>query len=203
MRYRQGTSQGQHCHTHPKHFVGRLILSISLFLAVAGATASSAYGQQLRLHKSMVTFISEAPLEFISAKNDQISGIVDFHELEFLIRIKNDGFVGFNSPLQQEHFFENYIESHKHPKSSFAGKIIGEIDLSKPGTYQLKAKGWLDIHGEKSERIIPITIEVRSDKISFQSKFSILLADHKINIPRIVNQKIAEEIEITIKGELK
>lgn len=159
--------------------------------------------QQLRLHNTTVIFVSDAPLELISAKNQLITGIIDFQQLEFLIRIKNDGFVGFNSPLQQEHFLENYIEAHKYQRSSFAGKIIGDIDLQKTGTYQLKAKGWLDIHGEKSERIIPITIDVKNDKIIFHSRFNILLADHKINIPRIVNQKIAEEILITVKGELK
>jgi hypothetical protein len=50
-------------------------------------------------------------------------------------------FQGFNSPLQKEHFNENYVESDKFPEASFKGKIIEDQDLTVDGTYELRAKG--------------------------------------------------------------
>ena len=53
-------------------------------------------------------------------------------------------FQGFNSPLQKEHFNENYVESDKFPDASFKGKVIEDVDLSKDGTYEVRAKAnWL------------------------------------------------------------
>jgi len=48
---------------------------------------------------------------------------------------------GFNNPLQQEHFYDNYIEADKYPNSTFDGKIIEEIDFTKNGESIVRAKG--------------------------------------------------------------
>ena len=111
-------------------------------------------------------------------------------------------FEGFNSPLQREHFNENYMESKKYPKASFTGKIIEAIDFQKDGTYSIRAKGQLNIHGVEQERIIKSQLEVSGNKIKIQSTFSVPLSDHNITIPKIVYQKIAEEITITVDAEL-
>ncbi len=159
--------------------------------------------QQLLLKETNIEFISEAPLELIRATNKSVTGVVDLEKHQLLIHVKNDGFKGFNSPLQQEHFFENYLEVHKFPKSTFSAKLIDSFDPEKNGTYHIRAKGMLDIHGRKKERIIKVQIEVKDGIISFQSHFSLLLEDHNIAIPRIVYQKIAEEIQVKVTGVLK
>jgi hypothetical protein len=39
-------------------------------------------------------------------------------------------------------------------------------------------------------------------RISFESIFTVPLQDHSINIPKIVHQKIAEEVEVKVSGVL-
>ena len=75
----------------------------------------------------------------------------------------NRSFKGFNSPVQQEHFYENYIEDDKFPRSSFQGKIIEKIDANLTGDFNVRAKGILDIHGVKQERIIPGTLIIEEN----------------------------------------
>lgn len=149
------------------------------------------------------SFVSNAPLEIIKADNAEVSGLIDFQEKTFVVQVKNKGFQGFNSPLQQEHFFENYLEAYKYPKSSFKGKLIDPINLTVPGVYEIRAKGWLDIHGVSQERIIKIQFQVGKQQIQFKSAFTVMLADHQISIPRIVYQKIAEEIKVSVSGNLQ
>lgn len=102
----------------------------------------------------------------------------------------------------QEHFNENYMESGKFPNATFKGTIEGTFDLNKNGSYPVTAKGELDIHGIKQQRTIPATIEVKDKSVKISSKFKVKLADHKIEIPTIVFNKIAEEIEVSIQSDL-
>jgi polyisoprenoid-binding protein YceI len=107
-----------------------------------------------------------------------------------------------NSALQQQHFNENYMQSDKFPFGTFKGKIIETVDLTKNGTYQVRAKGILDIHGVKKERIIPATVVVNGNQLTIRAQFEIPLVDHDIRIPKVVNQKIAEIITVTVTGNL-
>lgn len=152
--------------------------------------------------KAQVHFVSEAPLEIIKATNKEVSGAIDLAQKSFVVQIKNKGFQGFNSPLQQEHFFENYLEAHKYPKSVFKGKLIDAFDPTTMGNHEVRIKGILDIHGIQQERIVRVNIQVSPSGIGFSSTFLVQLADHQISIPRIVHQKIAEEIQVQVLGQL-
>ena len=55
---------------------------------------------------------------------------------------------------------------------------------------------------ENGERIIKATVRITNGKLYISSNFSVLLEDHNITIPKIVNQKIAEEIQISIEAEM-
>src|SRR6478735_5467738 len=90
-----------------------------------------------------ISFRSEAPLELIRASSDQLIGLLDNDKKNFSFKINIRSFQGFNSPLQKEHFNENYLESDKYPEASFKGKIIEDIDLDKDGVYEVRAKGEL------------------------------------------------------------
>jgi hypothetical protein len=146
-----------------------------------------------------VRFTSNAQLEVIQASSSQLKGIIDSSTNQFAFRVNVVSFQGFNSSLQRDHFNENYLETEKYPTASFTGKIIEQIDWSADGTYEVRAKGELDIHGQKQTRIIKSKVTIRNGKVDVESSFVIPLADHNISIPRIVNQKIATEIEIRIK----
>ena len=70
-----------------------------------------------------ISFRSDAPLELITADSKEMKGRLDVKRRLFAFSVKMNSFRGFNSPLQREHFNENYVESDKFPKATFAGII--------------------------------------------------------------------------------
>lgn len=149
-----------------------------------------------------IDFVSNAPLETIKASSVHLEGVIDAtaHSFAFAVTIKS--FQGFNNSLQQQHFYENYMETDKFPKATFTGKLIEQVDLTQPGTYQVRAKGKLDIHGNIKERILRVDIISTGTELKIKSRFVVPLVDHMIEVPKIVNQKIAEEINVTVQATL-
>lgn len=174
---------------------------IFLFLLVS---VPGIYAQKdlYTIRKCKVDFTSDAPLELIQATSEKLIGLIDPIKHTFAFSIKSESFEGFNSPLQKEHFYENYMETKAYPVSKFEGKIIEQIDFSVDGNYVIRAKGKLHIHGVEQERIIKVQLRVSRDVIYADAAFTVLLADHNITIPKVVYQKIAEEIKVIIKAEL-
>ena len=150
----------------------------------------------------MVHFKSDAALEVIQAQSGKLRGALDPANQTFAWIVELKTFEGFNSVLQREHFKENYLETDKYPKAIFQGKIIEKIDFQQDGTYTIRAKGKLLIHGIEQERILKSQLEMKNGKAIIRSSFTVLLNDHNINIPRIVHQKIAEEILVTVEAVL-
>jgi hypothetical protein len=148
-------------------------------------------------------FLSDAPLEMISASSNALMGVLSTGDRRFSFSIPVNSFEGFNSALQQTHFNDDYLETDLYPNSTFKGKIIEEVDLGVPGTYRIRAKGKLDIHGVSHDRIIRCDVVVEPGKISVKAKFTIFLDNHDIKIPSIVNQKIAEEIKVEIEFDMQ
>ena len=58
------------------------------------------------------------------------------------------------------------------------------------------------MHGVEKEREIDGTITVKDGKISISCEFDILLKDHKIKIPKIVTEKIAESVLVQVNINL-
>ena len=143
-------------------------------------------------------FLSDAPLEMISATSNSLIGVLNIVDRRFSFSIPVNTFEGFNSSLQQTHFNEDYLETDIYPQATFKGKIIEEVDLGVDGQYTIRAKGKLDIHGLENDRIIRCDVRVQSGQISVTARFTVFLDDHDIKIPSIVNQKIAEEIQVEI-----
>lgn len=150
-----------------------------------------------------IQFKSEAPLETIEAKSNVLKGAVDGGNNTFAFTIDMNTFDGFNSPLQKVHFNENYLESKLYTKASFIGKIIEDVDLNSQGVQIIRAKGKLNIHGVEQERIIKCTLDIVGGNMKINANFSVMLKDHNITIPRIVYQKISEEIQVLVSAELK
>lgn len=167
--------------------------------------ASGIFGQQniYVARKSKVDFISDAPLELIKASSVKLQGLIDAEKRTFAFSIPAESFKGFNSPLQQEHFYENYMETKTHPASKFEGKIIEQIDFSLDGNYTIRAKGKLTIHGVEQERIIKVQMRIAKGIIYTDAAFTVLLQDHNIMIPKVVFQKIAEEIKVSVNAEFE
>jgi len=150
-----------------------------------------------------VVFTSDAPLEIIKAESEELKGIVDPEKQTFAFQINVRSLKGFNSPLQEEHFYENYLETDKYPNASFSGKIIEKINFEESENYIIRAKGNFNLHGVKQERIIKCNLSINETGLSVTSNFVIHLTDHNISIPKLVYQKIAEDIHLELQAELK
>jgi hypothetical protein len=150
----------------------------------------------------VVRFASQAPLETIKAESKKLSGVLDVAKRTYAFTVLITSFEGFNSPLQKEHFNENYMESDKIPSAAFKGKIIEEVDLKTPGTYDVRAKGMMKIHGVEKEMIVKVKLTVKAGQINVVSNFPVSLKDFNINVPNIVNQKIAPEIKVEVKMDM-
>ena len=146
----------------------------------------------------LVLFESEAPLENIQAQSNKMRGIIKPSTKEFACTVDINTFEGFNSDVQQTHFLENYLEWKKYPQATFTGKFIEDIPFDTPGTYSVRAKGDLTIHGAIKERIIRGTLIVKKNGIHIESEFSIPVSDHGITIPKIVQQKISDDIQVKV-----
>jgi polyisoprenoid-binding protein YceI len=168
------------------------------FVSYAESKGQKKYTTQ----KASLEFTSEAELELIRAASTDARGIIDANTNQFAFSVDVITFKGFNSSLQREHFNEKYLESEKFPRASFSGKIIEQIDFSKDGTYDVRAKGDLDIHGVKQTRIIRGKILVHGSTLQLNAQFVVPLSDHDISIPTIVSQKIATQIQVAFTASL-
>lgn len=180
-------------------FVIRMLMVPVLVLLINTTVAQNIYV----VSKGSISFNSNAPNEIIKAASDNLQGILDIENKVFAFKIDMSSFQGFNSPLQKEHFNENYMESHIYPEALFSGKIIENVNLRENGNYQVRAKGKLDIHGISKERILYIDIIVKGDAIKAASDFKVLLSDHDIKIPRVVYDKLATEVNVNMSTSLQ
>lgn len=146
-----------------------------------------------------VWFFSHTPIEDIEAHNHQVVSVLNTADgtIQFTMLIKS---FEFKKALMQEHFNENYMESDKIPKAGFTGKItnLSEIDFKKDNTYHAEVTGDLTIHGVTKSVSTTGTITVSGNKVAAIAKFTVMPRDYDIEIPRVVENKIAKEIEVNV-----
>jgi polyisoprenoid-binding protein YceI len=172
-----------------------------IFLLATLATGLRAQ-KKYTTRNAKIDFISEAQLELIKAASTSARGLIDPTTNQFAFTIDVNSFQGFNSTLQREHFNEKYMESEKYPKATFSGKIIEQIDFLSDGSYDVRAKGDLEIHGVKQTRIIKGKIAINNGLLKINASFDVPLADHNITIPTVVSQKIATQIKVQFDASM-
>lgn len=169
-----------------------------LFLAAVSLSAQSKY----LTREGYIKFFSHTPIEDIEADLSNAASIIDSETGEVIITMQMEDFT-FEKKLMQEHFNENYVESEKYPKASFKGFISNnaDVDYSSEGTYNVLVKGDMTIHGVTNAMETYGTLQVRGGSITARAAFIIEPADYKIEIPKIVRNKIAKEVEVTVEME--
>ncbi|MFN8357326.1 MAG: YceI family protein [Spirosomataceae bacterium] len=172
--------------------------SIFFLFTLAGLSGSVQAQRLLNATSTEVKFFSKAPLEDIEASSKQVQSLINLDTKDVVVKIPIKSFT-FHNGLMQEHFNENYMESDKYPHGIFKGKITEDIDLSKDGSYPVTAVGKINIHGVEKDKTIKGKATVVQGKLTLDANFDVLLADHKIEIPTMVFQKIAEKIAVTAK----
>lgn len=177
-------------------------MSIALILGFVLLSGFQENGKIFTCRNGQASFLSDAPLEMIKASSRNLTGAINLKDRSFSFLVPTKTFEGFNSSLQKTHFNEDYMETETYPNSTFKGKIIEEVDLSIPGTYKIRAKGKMNIHGIENDRLVRCDLVVGEGKIDVRASFTVFLSDHNITIPSILNQKIAEEIKVEISFTL-
>ena len=148
-----------------------------------------------------VNFYSSALLEDIEARNSHVFSSLNTGKRIIEIKMLINQFE-FRNQLMQEHFNENFMDSKRYHQATFKAKIYENVDFSKPGVYQVTATGEFDLHGVDRIRTIYGTLTITPASISIETEFDVLLADHKIDIPEIVFNKVAEKIRVKAKVQL-
>ena len=173
-----------------------------LLLILTGFICSSFnlhYSGVYLTHNGNVSFLSKAKFEKIRAKSEELRGTIDIHKRTFSFSMPISSFQGFFNATQKKHFCERFVEQPKFPETSFKGKIIEDIDLSVKGTYVVRGKGMLMLHGIEKERIIDAQVTVKDGQVSIESKFSIPLEDHGILVSRMNTLAIAKVVDVEVK----
>ncbi|SDG23629.1 YceI-like domain-containing protein [Pedobacter terrae] len=169
-----------------------------LFFTLIALLLCTGIKAQIWVSKSVTSsFFSSTPVEDIDAQSKTGASALNTKTNDIIFKINNTSFQ-FKKKLMQEHFNENYMESDKFPTSDFKGKIIEQIDFSKPGTYPVTVKGNLQIHGITKEYTTKGSLVIAGNEVKATSTFNVKLADHDIKIPTIVFKQIAEIIQVKV-----
>lgn len=176
----------------------KVLLSLTLLIVTSSQAQDRFYTKNARIN-----FFSETPLEDIDAKNKSSVSVLDIKSgsLQFSVLIK--GFE-FDNDEMQAHFNEDYLESDKFPKAEFKGQIVNNtaVNYKKPGNYNVQVKGLMTIHGVTKEVQTNGILKVDNDNIKANSTFNIALADYGIIIPKLVRDKIAKTVKVSVDAKL-
>ena len=179
----------------PKH----IILTLICLVASQAATA-----QVYLTRNGTIRFFSEAPLENIEAVNRQVMSALNTETGEFVFRLPVRSFA-FEKALMQEHFNDNFMESHNFPNASFQGMIEegGSIDFSARGSHDVVVAGELTIKDVTKSISEPGTLTIKDGMIEGKAVFIIRPEDYNISIPRRYVRNIASEIEVFVDVTLR
>ena len=174
----------------------KTFLLTAVLVIAAGSIVSA---QKYYTKNGNISFFSKTSMEDIKADNNQVMSVLNAQtgELQFSVLVKS---FHFEKALMEEHFNENYMESSKYPKSTFKGTVadISKVNFSVDGTYTVAVSGDLTMHGITKKVTTPGKIIVKGGKITGNAVFSVVLADYKIEVPKLVENNIAKNIEITV-----
>lgn len=173
------------------------------FAILMMCSVHSVYAQKYMTRTGKISFYSPTPLETIEAINNETASAFNSNTGDFVFQVPIKSFK-FDRALMEEHFNENYMESDKYPRAEYKGKVtdVANVNFSKDGTYKVTSEGKLMIHGVTKDVKIPGAIIVKGNTITINSKFMIKPADYNILIPKVVENKIAKEIEVTVNNIL-
>jgi hypothetical protein len=149
----------------------------------------------------IIGFSSETEVIVIAGKNEKVVSFLVPASGEMAFALRMTDFT-FELPLAREHFNENYVESHKFPTAQFKGQIseAEKVNYTIPGNYAVTVSGELTLHGVSRKISEKGLITVAADgNISGVAVITIRPEDYKIKVPRLVRDKVAEEVKVTIQ----
>lgn len=162
--------------------------------------SGAVFSQKMLTRSGEIKFDATVPgaLDAVIGTNNTVSSIFDKSNGDFVVQAMVKSFK-FKSPLMEEHFNENYMESDKLPKASFKGKVLNYD--SKSGSYDVE--GDLTLHGVTNKVKTKMTFTNTDDKVAISGKFTVKLSDYKLDVPALAKKTLAETAKIEIKFEMQ
>ena len=171
------------------------------FLIFLLFSASQLTAQRYMTRSAEVYFLSDKDaIEVVEATNNQVGAVIDLSNGDIAFQIQMRAF-HFEIALMEEHFNENYVESETYPKATFRGGFV-EIPEDLSQEKEVIVKGIMDFHGVQKEMEVPVRLQVQDEVLVGESGFVLLCSDFGIKIPKIVSDKLANEIQVTVKAAL-
>ncbi len=177
----------------------------SFLLSLAILFTLQSFGQEKFITKSgLVAFEASVPsFEEIKAENNKVTAILKTDTGKIAVLGLVQGF-RFKIALMEEHFNESYAESEQYPKTLFLGKII---DFSKEKFKNEEAvavilEGDFTFHGVTKQIRTPATMSYKDTHYILSTNFSLTAANYNIKIPKIVRNKIADDVSVQLFFEL-
>jgi polyisoprenoid-binding protein YceI len=164
------------------------ILIIVMLLPLPGIVAQNIY----KTSKGHASFYSKAPVADVNAHNEKVKAELNTSTHELTVTLAMGDFQFKNNKMGRD-ARKKYIEIDQYPDASFKGKLTGNIDYNKPGSYPVAASGKLKIHGTEKEVTEKGTVTIRNGQIRLESQFNVALEDYKIETPKILNQEMTED----------
>ncbi len=173
-----------------------------LLTAILFGIMGQAFGQQYLTKNGEVTFLSQAALNEFEGKSNSLNGLIDLDKnlLDFYLDLNTlDTGIG----LRDKHMRENYLETDEFPFAEFTGKLNPAPNLNSGQAQQVTARGKFKLHGVERDVNITGTLKPQSNgSLLLEAKFSVLLSDYQIEIPKLVFYELAPEQQITLKATL-
>jgi polyisoprenoid-binding protein YceI len=159
-----------------------------------------AVSQKMMTRSGELKFDATVPgaLDPVVATNNTVSSIFDKTTGDLVVQAMVKSFK-FKSPLMEEHFNENYMESDKLPKASFKGKVIGYS--AKDGAYEVE--GDLTLHGVTNKVKTKMNFDTAGSKLNITGTFVVKLKDYKLEVPAMAKKTLAETAKISVKLDLE
>ena len=159
------------------------------------------FSQKYISRNGSVMFNASTPIESINSTNNYVSCALDLENGNLVFQMNVISFK-FERSLMEQHFNEKYLESDKFPKSTFVGSIIG-FENDSIGNGIVEVLGVITIHGVSKEILVEGNVNKVGGIISLSSQFILKTTDFNIKIPRIVRDKISENVQVSINIDLK
>lgn len=142
-----------------------------------------------------ITFEASVPsFEEVKGTNENVSAILNTKTGEFVSLALVTGF-RFKVALMEEHFNENYMESSMFPKAIFKGKLEGfSINDVSEEISEYTLIGSMTVHGITQPLEALVKVKKVNNVIELMTEFILKPEKFNIKIPKIVSNKIAEEV---------
>ncbi|EPG74413.1 YceI-like domain protein [Leptospira fainei serovar Hurstbridge str. BUT 6] len=176
---------------------GRLYVLRILFLTISVLPIYKIVGVELpnsilKVASGKVYFKSDAPQEIIRGVGQTVSGEIDPIQKTLTINVDLRDFTTANR-LRDNHLHDNYLESDDFPFAIYKGRLLSFDSI----TGKAKTIGTLYLHGrEKSDFAIEGILSLKDGSLQYTATFAVLLRDFSIEVPKLLNLKLNQKIEV-------